>query len=278
MPEVPAVGEVADPDRRPRAEPARDHAALAGARDEERGDPDHKQRRLAGREHSRTVENEEADPEPGEAGGGDDVGQPERDPAEERHAERDERAGAELPGAAGRGVEAEPLRVLDAADRIRERVAVGEVERERGGAGDRDDRERASPEPPAQQQERREDEVELLLDPERPGVQQRVQPGADVEVAAAQVVEVEVGREERGGDPGQAGCLLRGDRAAEDADDGDEHEQHRQGRQQAADAPAVEGAEAEPAGVRELARERRGDHEAGDDEEDVDAREAARQR
>src|SRR5206468_6022975 len=52
----------------------------------------------------------------------------------------------------------------------------------------------------------------------------------------------------------------------------------RQSRQQASDAPAVEGAEAEPAGVKELAHERRGDDEAGDDEEDVDASEAARQR
>ena len=277
VPEVPAVGEVADPDRRPRAEPARDHAALAGARDEEQRDPDHEQRGLAGREHPGPVEDEQADDEPGHACRGDDVGQAERDPAEEGHAERHERPRAELPGAARRSVEAEPLRVLDAADRIGERIAVGEVERERGGAADRDDRQPAPSELPAEQEQRREDEVELLLDPECPRVQERVEPGADVEVAAAQVVEIEVGREERGGDPGQAGGLLRCDRAAEDAGGRDEHEQHGQGRQKAADAPGVEGAEAEPAGVRELAHERRGDHEAGDDEEDVDAREAARQ-
>ena len=104
------------------------------------------------------------------------------------------RADAELPGA---GVEQEEGGLLPPA---RDRM-LRQGEGEEADQGERDERPDAAG-AGEQGEEEREEEVELLLDGERPGVEQRLEPDVGPEVVAERSPEVEVGDEERGGDGG----------------------------------------------------------------------------
>jgi len=57
-------------------------------------------------------------------------------------------------------------------------------------------------------------------------VEQRVERGRDVEIARAEVIEVAVGAEKRGEDPGHRRYVLRSDGICQrsDQDDEDEHQ------------------------------------------------------
>jgi hypothetical protein len=105
-------------------------------------------------------------------------------------------------------------------------------------------------------------------------VQQRIERRADVEVAHRQLREVDVGAEERGSDPSQRTRSLRGERARQRSEHGDDGEHDGESRQEAPHAPRVEAGQVDPPVRRQLPQERRGDHEARDREEDVDAAEA----
>ena len=177
-----------------------------------------------------------------------------------------EPAGRQLPGP-GRE------RVEGPADR---RVGQDEVRRERPDDDEPEDGRHPDPPPSAdEQQEGRPDEVELLLDRERPEVEERRRPGDRGEVVALGQREPDVGDGQRRG--GTIGHDLRpveetheGPRRRER---GDEHDRGR--GQEAPDPAGVEPAERDPAAALVLAHEEAGDQEAADDEEDVDADEAA---
>jgi len=159
----------------------------------------------------------------------------------------------------------------------------GHPERGDDGAAERGDEhdlaagEAAACSEPAQAAEdHRPQQVELLLDRERPQVRQHVAaadelevrlllaqrpPVADVERSAGEVAQEllgDVGRDRRHEDRGA-----------------DEHEDER--GEQAARAPDVEALEVDAAAHADLGQQQRGDEEAADDEEQVDAEEAAGQ-
>ena len=181
-----------------------------------------------------------------------------------------------------------------AAEQQRERAGVGAVVEPVGaGAVDRQHRTSRPPDaaapakasaktpapPPAQhqQQQQRPHQVELLLDRDRPGVQQRRLRPEVIEVALAGNDEAPVGgvaqRRERvaaqrrarrhGGDEGSPGDHRR--------------QQDRHRRQQPAGPAAPEAQQADPAGLAVLAQQQAGDQEAGKHEEDVDPEQAAGQ-
>ncbi len=150
-------------------------------------------------------------------------------------------------------------------------------------AGDERDEEEAAdhegqrlrPPAVAEHHQRREHEVELLLDAQRPVVQQRHLLRRRAEIVGA-AVEIDVAEGERRPDQrtGEADQLRR--EQEEDRDDGGDRADHEEGRHDAPHPPLVE-AEDREAAFRGLGIDRLGDQEAGDDEEHVDADEAAGQ-
>ena len=142
--------------------------------------------------------------------------------------------------------------------------AEGEEEREG---------ERAAGAKPEEGEERREEDVELLLDPERPGVEEGQAVGVGAEIVEL-LPEEEVGDRERGGGGrlGEGLQLVRGKPGQRQGDAGEEDEGER--GEDAAGAALVEPGEGE-APLGEVAGEDAGDEEARDDEEDVDAEVAA---
>ena len=125
-------------------------------------------------------------------------------------------------------------------------------------------------------QEQREDEVELLLDGQRPEVGQRPQGGVLGEVAGV-LPEDEVGGEggRRGHVLAEGAVRIRQEEPAAGDERRDEHE-HERGEEAEGAAP-VEPREREAA-LGEAAPDDPRDQIAGDDEEDVDAGEAAARR
>jgi hypothetical protein len=129
---------------------------------------------------------------------------------------------------------------------------------------------------PRNQQQQREQHVELLLDRQTPGVQQGLELGGGVEITALPP-EQEVGQEQS--HRRRAGREIRhvagqqpepGERDA----GGDHHEQR---RQDAPRTPLVEMRQRKTPGAQILEQDG-GDQIAADDEEHVDTNEAARQR
>ena len=284
MPEVPAIGAIADPGQGTDGEKRRAHVLgrracrhqQAGAADREQCLPRREARlpvdREAGEAHSRKP----ARPRPGRG--------ERRHAPKQREDEREERSGTELPGAGRSAVEPEAIREGHGGRRLRQRLDC-ELE---GGCGERRERDqrrqsrcaseesRATEEPGAQK-ERRDDDVELLLDGERPGVEERVERRAGAEVALRERAQVDVGAEGRREEARQRGDVHRPDGRRQRPEGGDDDDHRREGGQQPPHAARVEAREAQPPLALELGDERARDHEAGDREEHVHAREAARE-
>ena len=123
---------------------------------------------------------------------------------------------------------------------------------------------------PADEQEQRPHQVELLLDGQRPEVLQHRRGALGREVVGAVDGELDVHRVRRGPER-VAGEVPRRQRRLEQVREhaGDDHDRDG-GGEQPADPPGVEAPEADPSGRVELAQQVVGDQEAGDDEEDVD--------
>ncbi len=133
----------------------------------------------------------------------------------------------------------------------------------------------ATGQPDAAQQDQRPDEVELLLDRQRPVVLQRGGALLLGEVVGADRGEVDVGREER--HPHRVGDHVERVHDAEPEQRGDHcGDRHQGGGGQDPAGPAgVEVADRQVAAALDLAEEQLGDQEAGDHEEDVHPDEAA---
>ena len=121
-----------------------------------------------------------------------------------------------------------------------------------------------------QQKEGRVDDVELLLDRERPVVLERRGRPQGGQVVGADRLEVEV-RQEDGRPPPVVGRVIAEDEAEEDVGghDDDHNDQGRRGKDPSAPT-RVEADDRRPTGALSFAQQQPGDHEAGDDEEDVD--------
>ncbi len=135
-----------------------------------------------------------------------------------------------------------------------------------------------------EQQHRRPHQVELLLDPERPGV---LQGGGRAELGEVRLVgedELPVGHVEEGGqgvapqgrqvDGGAGGGSAQP--AVEHHEEADGDEQDDQRGQEAPGPASPEGPQPDPVGSQPFLQEQRRDEEARQDEEDVHAEEAAR--
>ena len=121
-----------------------------------------------------------------------------------------------------------------------------------------------------EQQDERPDDVELLLDRERPEVVERARRFEAREVGDVAEDLLPVVDVEHGGDDGVAELLGLG--RPEDGDPGDDdHQHHEQRRQQAAGAGEPEGPELDPPDPRELREQDVGDQVAREGEEDADA-------
>ena len=133
-----------------------------------------------------------------------------------RQGERQQGAGGELPGAREGGVEGEGLGSAEVGGEPRgprraERPCDSQHERPQRDRADDDDRRlptAAPQEQPGEDQQGREHEVELLLDRERPRVQERVGRGVVGEVVAGRVPDDVVGRQEHGAHARARGGLL----------------------------------------------------------------------
>lgn len=124
--------------------------------------------------------------------------------------------------------------------------------------------------------ERRPDEIELFLDAQRPGVQQGFQIRRRVPVASLKI-EDDVGRRGQRAHR-RAGEALEIVRCEDESRrDKGRDDRGRQGRNDAAYTAKIKSGKAE-AGLGRLARDNRGDQEAGNDEEHVDAHESAGER
>ncbi len=256
VPEVGRVGDEPDPDRRGVRQQARGGGAGDGEADEEAGagDGEHD-----GKDAGKPRRERDRRPDQHEAGGGGEAARPAG-----RCREHDEAADRELPGAEGQEEEAR-LRVA-----LRGPDGDGEAdrgeERERGGGA-------AAAPAPEQREERGEEQVELLLDAEAPGVQQRQVIGGGTEVVE-DAPEPEVRDREHGGEKARREAReLRGRHPGDRKGDAGEKNDHER-RQDAAGAALVEAGDRE-APLGELAREDAGDEVARDHEEDVDAEPAA---
>ena len=130
--------------------------------------------------------------------------------------------------------------------------------------------------PEGHDQERRPDEVELLLDAERPEMAERRRIGRG-EVVGRLQGEAHVPERQRrcGAVLGDTGYLEG--REEERSRDHRDRDGRQDGRQDAPQPPRIEATEIDPAGLLVLAKQQARDQEPGDHEEDVDAREAAAQ-
>ena len=271
VPEVPRVGDAPDvADRREREQPGRGPLDLGvdrGSGEDQAGGAEGGQQSRGARERGARVEGDRRVDDRPEAGPADsgrrDAGDAHRAQQRQRRPER------QLPGAAeGREVGGGGL-------------LVGEVDAERERA-DQDERQRhpergadraaaTAPEPGGRQQQGRPDDVELLLDRQRPEMQDGARFDFLGEVVDRLGGEMPVGRVE-----GRADDVARDfDRAhggeEQEREGADGGEEDRRQRQQPLGAAGVEAAQRDAAGPVELAQQQPGDEEARDDEEDVDA-------
>ena len=152
-------------------------------------------------------------------------------------------------------------------------VHRGDVQQEGQRTDRADDAQRPPLAPPGEGQQQRPQDIELLLDRQRPQVQQRLGLGQVVEVAGL-LPEGEV-RDERGAGGRMLAELLPFAGQQQVPAEHEAHRQHQhQRREDAADPALVEAAVVEAGGVH-AAVDDRADQEAGDDEEYVHADEAA---
>ena len=199
--------------------------------------------------------------------------------SEPERGERRRRAGAGRAGhrSASSGAERAAPRPGTAAGRSRPRGGAGGPGGERRGwrrsaaaTRPRCGR-RAAPEPGEQRAGRG---VELLLDAEAPGVEQRQALGVGAEIVELQPEE-DVGDRERG----RRRSSRRGSRSSSGESQarpkGTQASEHDGERGQDAPGPALVEAGEREAALAQVAHEDAGDQEAGDDEEDVDAEIAA---
>ncbi len=262
VPEIGAVADQADADRGRAGEEALGEAAGAGEADD--------QRSAEGSQHDRQDAGQQAERHGGHRGD---------DRAETDQGERAAGGGPEG-GAGQRHGEAGAEQELPGAERQQEEAGGGARaggaggQREAGGAGDRQDRQEPRPAPaPERRQRQGEDQVELLLDAEAPGVEQRQQVGIGAEIVEL-LPEEQVRDRERGGDEA-AGEIAEREGRHPGQGEGDAGQQHHyQGRQDATGAALVEAGDREAAGG-EVADQDAADQVAGDHEEDVDAEVAA---
>jgi hypothetical protein len=154
-------------------------------------------------------------------------------------------------------------------ERRGERAHAGDDQQRAAGAG-REEREEGH-------HDQRPQQVELLLDPERPGVLQRRRGRRLGEVVGAAVDHAPVGHVSEGAErvPAQQPDFDRGEQPAEHDHDGDEHGQ--QSGQQPAGPAGPEGAEPDAPATDALDQEQRRDQVAGEHEERVNAEEPTRQ-
>jgi hypothetical protein len=170
------------------------------------------------------------------------------------------------------------VRAVVHAGRVRTRVHEDRHEdgrHERDRQGECREGTRRPQQPDDQDRDQRPQQVELLLDRERPEVDEQLRGGL-VRVGGPRRDLQPVRRErERAEDlPADVDHEValddRGDRHRHD-----DHEEQR--RQQSPGTPLPEGGEVDPAALGDLAQQERGDEEAREDEEQVDSHEAARQ-
>ncbi len=150
------------------------------------------------------------------------------------------------------------------------------VPRERRGDQSQRAGENVRAQPPRRPQDQRPDDVELLLDPERPQVEQRLRLGCGIEVTAL-VPGHEVADEARAGGDVLAERFVLVREQGEPADDERRADHQQQRRKDAANPATIEVGERESAGF-EASHQDGGDEEAGNDEEEIDADEAAAKR
>ena len=263
MPEVERVADPPDEDKeRAREEaPVRDRAGACG--DQEDGGARRRERPPAGEDAGcgRAEGSDDEQREPGECGG---VSHARRQrPAAAQLGVRQQRAEGELPEAGGQEVERRRGVRVDAGDVPGERRGREQPEH---GAGE-------PPRPARRDQQQWKDEVELLLDGQRPEMRQRPQGRVLAEVAGV-LPEDEVRGEGGGRGDVLAECLVRVREEQPAPGSQCRHEHEDQSGEEAQDAAAVEPRERE-APLGEPAPDDPRDQVAGDDEEDVDAREAA---
>ena len=130
--------------------------------------------------------------------------------------------------------------------------------------------------PGEQEEQQREADVVLLLDRERPEVQERALVDVGGEVVAGGGQEVPVGVVEQGAARVADDREARHHRPQQREDQAGRDDDEDRGGQQPADPAGVEAADAQPPGLLELAEQHPGHEEAGEAEEQVDADEAAR--
>src|SRR6185312_16004521 len=177
--------------------------------------------------------------------------------------ERERAAGQELPEAA--------LQEVEVLGRMVRRPAHVHHE----GDGDERQHEEGTLQPQArrQQEQRRPEDVELLLDAERPEMEERLKLGGGVEVAAL-AEQQDVRGEGRAGDEMAAEAIEEDARGDEEGERRRRDQHHGERRDDAAAATAVELEERERT-VREPAEDVAADQKSGQHEEDVDADEPA---
>ncbi|MCW0416587.1 hypothetical protein NB689_002341 [Xanthomonas sacchari] len=182
-------------------------------------------------------------------------------------------AAAQLPEACGGQVER--------GRRIAGIAAMPPGERQRGGRGQRHQQRRPHPTAAATvpgQEQQREQQIELLLHAQRPGMRVRIEFGLGREVIVAGRGQHPVAEADEGHAPGPgAGLAEPGLGNEQAAGQGRDQQAHHQGRRDAAQAPRIELREHAQLSGRRQALQRRADHEAGDHEEHVHAGEPARQ-
>ncbi len=287
VPQVPAVGDVADPHHRPAAEGPRHPALRAQSGDDEqrgsahRDERDRAREQRGARQYPRTPKHKN-DPDHAR-----DQGAVRLDAGEVGDEQGQERADRELPGPGQRRVVREPRR---RGQELAERApGCAHTDEERDQADDsHDPRHRGAHRETRcvtagcvnrQREQQREHDVELLFHRERPRVQQRVRVERGVEVTDLGAVEVAVGEERRRRRAGGRGLALGQDRVLERGRrHRDGHDQQGECGKDAAHPAGVERGEAQAVRRGEFAPQQLRDDETGDDEEHVDADVTPRQR
>ncbi len=128
------------------------------------------------------------------------------------------------------------------------------------------------------QEQQREQQVELLFDPQRPGVRVRIELGTRREVIIAGAGQHPVAQPEERHAPGLvAGLAEPGFGNQQRAEHRRRQQAHHQCRGDTAHAARIEARQPGPAADRRQAIHRGADHETGNDEEHVHASEATRQ-
>ena len=232
-----------------------------GARHDHCGCAERRHERVRARPHRRAVEPDERQHDQGKPGRAADLSLQRRQahPAHQQH----QRPDSEFEGAEEHHVKGEVG--VDAGDDIACDQRCREDRQHRPAQG--------QPEPQAADQQRRPDEIELLLDAERPHMQERLERALGVEIAVREV-EIDIGDREHRADRGFGERGVIGRREQDPA--GDHRPEHRddKGKEDATEAAAIKSDEAELLDLDDLLR----NQITGDREKDIDRGIAAGQR